>query len=145
MSIGYYAPDLCSAFLQGEPGLPKAQVKKSKCWLLSCVQLFGTPWTVACKAPLSMKFSRQEYWSGQPFPSPGDLPDSETEPGSPALQVDSLPSEPPGKPPENQGSKVFKTRFRNPALPRLTEAKSRVPFVLSALHSTLFYPEITTS
>ena len=60
----------------------------------SCVQLFVTLWTVACQTPLFMEFSRQEYWSGLPFPSPGDLPD----PGSPALQADSLRSEPPGKP-----------------------------------------------
>ena len=46
--------------------------------------------------PLSMKFSRQEYWSGLPFPSPGDLPDPGIEPRSPALQAGSLPSEPPG-------------------------------------------------
>ena len=52
----------------------------------------------ACQAPLSMEFSRKEYWSGQPFPSPGDLHDPEIEPGSPALQAGSLPSEPPGKP-----------------------------------------------
>ena len=51
-------------------------------------------WTVAHQAPLSMGFSRQEYWSGLPFPSPGDLPDTGIEPGSPALQGDSLPSEP---------------------------------------------------
>ena len=57
-----------------------------------------TPWTVACQAPLSMEFSRQEYWNGLPFPSPGDLPSAVIEPGSPALQADSLPSEPPGKP-----------------------------------------------
>ena len=50
------------------------------------------------QAPLSMEFSRQEYWSGLPFPSPGDLPDPGTEPQSPALQADTLPSEPPGKP-----------------------------------------------
>ena len=56
------------------------------------------PWTVACQAPLSMGFSRQEYWSGLPFPSPGDLPNPGVEPGSPALQAGSLPSEPPGKP-----------------------------------------------
>ena len=55
------------------------------------------PWTVAYQAPLSMEFSTQEYWSGLPFPSPGDLPDPGTEPGSPALQADSLLSEPPGK------------------------------------------------
>ena len=53
---------------------------------------FVTPWTVARQAPLSMGFSRQEYWSGLPFPSPGDLPNPGIEPGSPALQVDSLPS-----------------------------------------------------
>ena len=58
---------------------------------LSCVQLFGTPWTVAYQAPLSMELSRQEYWSGWPFPSPGDLPDPGIEPGSPALQADSWP------------------------------------------------------
>ena len=61
--------------------------------LLSRVQLFGIPWTVACQAPLSMGFSRQEYWSGLSFPSPGDLPDPGTEPRSPALQADSLPTE----------------------------------------------------
>ena len=57
----------------------------------------ATPWTVVFQAPLSMGFSRQEYWSGLPFPSPGDLLDPGTEPGSPALQADALPSEPPGK------------------------------------------------
>ena len=55
---------------------------------------FATPWTAALQAPLSMEFSRQEYWSGLPFPSPGDLPTPGIEPGSPALQADSLPSEP---------------------------------------------------
>ena len=49
---------------------------------LSCVQLFVTPWTLACQAPLSMDFSRQEYWCGLPFPTPGDLPDSGIEPTS---------------------------------------------------------------
>ena len=65
---------------------------------LSRVRLFATPWTVAYQAPLSMGFSRQECWSGLPFPSPGDLPDLGIEPRSPALQADALPSEPPGKP-----------------------------------------------
>ena len=64
---------------------------------LSRVQLFVTPWTVAHQAPLSMGFSKQEYWSGLPFPSPGDLPDPGIEPRSPALQADALTSEPPGK------------------------------------------------
>ena len=64
---------------------------------LSCVWLYATPWTVAYKTPLSMEFSRQEYWSGLPFPSPRDLSNPGIEPGSPALQADALPSEPPGK------------------------------------------------
>ena len=58
---------------------------------------FATPWTVAHQAPLSMEFSRQEYWNGLLFPTPGDLPDPGIEPASPALQADSLPSEPQGK------------------------------------------------
>ena len=82
--------------------LPRGTTKiqmKWKCQLVSCVRLSATPWTVAHQAPLSMGLSRQEYWSGEPFPSPGDLPN----PGSPNLgllhwQEDSLPSEPPGKP-----------------------------------------------
>ena len=65
---------------------------------LSHVRLFATPWTIAYQGPLSMGFSRQEYWSGLPFPSPGDLPNPGIEPRSPALQADTLPSEPPGKP-----------------------------------------------
>ena len=56
-----------------------------------------TPWTVACQAPLPMGFSRQEYWSGLPFPSPEDLPNPGIEPRSPALQADSLPTELQGK------------------------------------------------
>ena len=63
---------------------------------LSRVRLFATPWTVAYQAPLSMGFSRQEYWSGLPFPFPGDLPDPGIEPGSPTLEADSLTSEPQG-------------------------------------------------
>ena len=59
----------------------------------------ATPWTVAYEVPPSMGFSRQECWSGLPFPSPGDLPYPGIEPGSPALQADTLPSGPPGKPP----------------------------------------------
>ena len=65
---------------------------------LSRVRLFATPWTVAYQASQSIGFSRQEYWSGLPFPSPGDLPDPGIKPGSPALQADTLPTEPPGKP-----------------------------------------------
>ena len=67
-------------------------------YLLSHVWLFATLWTAACQVPLSMGFSRQEYWSGLPFPSPGDLLNTGIEPLSPSLQADSLYSEPPGKP-----------------------------------------------
>ena len=71
----------------------KAEVKS-----FSCVQLLVTPWTIAYQAPQSMGFSRQEYWSGVPFPSPGDPPYPGVEPGSPALWADALSSKPPGKP-----------------------------------------------
>ena len=63
----------------------------------SHVRLCATLWTAACQAPLSMEFSRQEYWSGLLFPSPGDLPDPGIEPESHALQTDSLLTEPLGK------------------------------------------------
>ena len=69
--------------------------------VLSCfsrVWLWATVWTVACLAPLSMRFSRQEYWSGLPRPPPGDLPDPRIEPGSPALWEDSLPLSHQGSP-----------------------------------------------
>ena len=65
---------------------------------LSRVWLFATPWTSAYQASPSMGFSRQEYWSGLPFPSPGDLPDPGIEPGSPTLEADALTSEPQGSP-----------------------------------------------
>ena len=71
--------------------------RKWKCQSLSHVQLFASSWTIAHHARLSTGFSRQQYWSGLPFPSPGNLPDPGSEPRSPALQADSLLSEPPGK------------------------------------------------
>ena len=64
--------------------------------MLSSIQLFATPWTSTHQAPLSMGFPRKEYWSGFPCPSPGDLPDPGIKLRSPALQADSLASEPPG-------------------------------------------------
>ena len=76
----------------GEHAFWKVKVKS-----LSCVRLFATPWTVAYNIPPSMGFSRQEYWSGLPFPFSEDLPNPGIEPGSPALQADALPSEPLGK------------------------------------------------
>ena len=63
---------------------------------LSHVWLFVTPWPIVCQAPLSLGFSRQEYWSGLPFPPPGDVLNPGIKPWSPALQADSLPSEPVG-------------------------------------------------
>ena len=95
-------PVTVSTFLQYLPWSDGARRHDLRCFncevkLLSCVWLFATPWTVACQAPPSMGFSRQEYWRGLPFPSPGDLPNPGIEPGSPALQADSLASEPPGK------------------------------------------------
>ena len=74
-----------------------SNVLKVKVKSLSQVRLFATPWTVAYQASPSMGFSRQEYWSGLPFPSAGDLPDPGFEPGSPVLQADALPCEQPGK------------------------------------------------
>ena len=71
---------------------------KLKVKSLSRIRLFVTPWTVPHQAPPSMGFFRQKYWSGLPFPSPGDFPDPGIEPRSPTFQAVSLTSEPPGKP-----------------------------------------------
>jgi len=82
----------------------KVKVKgkgKGKGKSLSRVQLFSTPWTVAHHAPLSMGFSRQEYWSELPFPSPGNLPNPGMQPKSPTLAGTFFTSEPPGKPQQN--------------------------------------------
>ena len=68
------------------------------CVSCSVVSNSATPWTITGQIPLSMEFSRQEYWSGLPFPSPEDLSNPGIEPGSPELQADSLLSAPPGKP-----------------------------------------------
>ena len=74
--------------------------------LLSHVQLFTTPWTVAHQASPSMGFTRQEYWSGLPFPSPGDLPHPEVESRSPSLQADAL------YPLSHQGSSISIYKMR---------------------------------
>ena len=74
-------------------------IEKNACACICSVMSDSvTPQTVAHQAPLFMGLSRQEYWNGLPCPPPGNLPDPGIEPKSPALQVDSLPSEPPGKP-----------------------------------------------
>ena len=75
----------------------RSSPKEGEVKSLSHVRLFVTPWTVAYQTPPSMGFSRQEYWSGLPFPSPGDLPNPGIKPRSPALEADALTSEPPGK------------------------------------------------
>ena len=85
---------------------------KVKVKSLSHVRLFVTPWTVAHQPPPSMEFSRQEYWSGLPFPSPGDLPDPGIEPRSPELRADTLPSEPPGNPYRYEGWIIKKTEHQ---------------------------------
>ena len=93
---------------------------KWDCYSLSCVQLFVTPWTVSFQVTLFMELFRQEYWSGLPFPSPGDLPNLRIEPRSPAMQADSLPAEPQGKPKNTVvGSlsllqRIFLTQESNP-------------------------------
>ena len=85
-------------FLQYDFGSGTQEYWVSEVKSLSRVWLFVTPWTVAYQASLSMGFSTQEYWSGLPFLSPGDLPNPGIEPRSPALEADALTSEPPGKP-----------------------------------------------
>ena len=72
--------------------------RKVKVKVTHCVCLFATPWTIACKTPLPMEISRQEYWSMLPLPFTEEITNPEIKPRSPALQVDSLPSEPLGKP-----------------------------------------------
>ena len=91
------AKKLCDVTEEGDCTDIQENELCSEVKLLSRVRLFTIPWTVAYEAPLSMEFSRQEYWSGQPFPSPGGLPDPGMESRSPALRADALPSELPGK------------------------------------------------
>ena len=80
------------------------EMKLYRIMLVSHAQLFATLWTVALQAPLTMGFARQEYWSELPFPSAGDLPSTGIKPGSPVLQADCLPIEPPGRPFEASGA-----------------------------------------
>ena len=80
--------------------------------MLSRARLFATPWTAVHQVPLSIRFSRQRYWSGLPFPSPGDLPNPGIEPGSPALQADSLLTELQGKQMVKRMSTMQETQVR---------------------------------
>ena len=91
LRFNFLLQNLCGGWMQPWSGGGGDLVTKS------CPTLV-TPWTVACQAPLSTGLSRHEYWSGLPFSSPGDLPDPGIDPGSPALQADSLPTELRGKP-----------------------------------------------
>ena len=86
-----------SAFLSMKRAVSTSLIESMKVKLLSRVWLFATPRTIVYQAPPSMGFSRQEYWSGLQFPSPGDLPDPNIEPGYPALRADALTSEPLGE------------------------------------------------
>ena len=90
---------------------------------LNCVPFFATPWTVALQAPLPMEFLRQEYWSGLPLPSAGDFLDPGIEPGLPALQANSLPPEPPGKP--NPGIKPRSRTLQAHSLPAEPQGSPR--------------------
>ena len=104
-------------------------------------RLFGTPRTVAYQAPPSMGFSRQQYWNGLPFPSPGDLLDPGIEPGSPALQADALLSESPGKPPSHTNKVLGKTegkrRRRRQRMKLLDGIISSMDMSLSKLQGTV--------
>ena len=93
--LGDLAPN--QFFLPGILEMGSSEALKVKVKLFSRVQLFATPWTAAYQDPPSKGFSRQEYWSGLPFPYPGDPPDPGIEPGFPALEADALLSEPLGK------------------------------------------------
>ena len=102
VSAGSLGPDVHKALFEANHGA------------FVCVWLFTIPWTVAHQVPLSVEFSRQEYWSRLPFPSPGDLPDPGIKPRSPALQADSLPSEPLEKPLAIFNMCVYKRKCPNP-------------------------------
>ena len=104
---------------------------------LSRVWLFVTPWTVACQAPLSMVFARQEYWSGLPFPTPGDLPDPGVELESPALAGWFFTAEPPRKP---------SMRWHTPTDTHSRErAPAPIQVWLSCLSQILWYPTVSSS
>ena len=98
--------------------------RKGKCWFFSRVRLLVTPWTIAHKPLLSMGLSRQEYWDGLPFPSLGDLSNRGMQPRSPALQADSLPSEPLGKPSDAQ-------KLTKPACANMACRPTRVLHILT--------------
>ena len=108
---------------------------------LTRVRLFVTPWTVAYQAPQSMEFSRQEFWSGLPFPSPGDLPDPGIEPRSPALRAlpsDCFTSEPPGKPLKTGPNCFVKVLYYYTFLPALQESSNCFLILTNTWHGQSF-------
>ena len=109
------------------------------CQSLSCVRFFATPWTVAHQTPLSMKFCRQEHFCGLPCPSSGDLPSPGIEPGSPALQADSLPlPEPPGKQIYVNVGLLFLCVVTLPSKVNLTKKKKKKLTCCVGLHVAIF-------
>ena len=101
--------------------------------LLIRVQLFATAWTVVYQASPSMGFSRQEYWNGLPFPSPGYLPDPGIEPGSPTLEADALTSEPPGKPLSTKSSMLYHVVIDSTCSFKNVQSRSKYGLMLSIL------------
>ena len=95
-SVTQSYPTLCDPMNRSTPGLPvHHHLQESESEVAQSCPTLCDPWTVAHQAPPSMGFSRQEYWSGLPFPSPGDLPNPGIKPRSPTLQADALTSAPP--------------------------------------------------
>ena len=90
------------------------------------------PWTVAHQVPLSMGFSRKEYWSGLPFPSPGDLPNPGIESGSPTLQADALTSDPPGKPQNTYTQQILRFTHLNEEFQRIARREKKPSSVINA-------------
>ena len=104
---------------------------------LSRVWCFATPWIIAYQASLSMEFSRQEYWSRLPFPSPGNLSDPGMEPGSSALQTDSLPSERQGKP-MFQGSNPCSLYWQTDSYQLCRQGSPKVHFFLNDFYRVFY-------
>ena len=106
---------------------------------VTCVWLFTTPWVVANQDPRSVEFSRQEYGIGLPFPTPGDLPNPGIEPRSPALQADSLPTEPPGKLTHLQIASQIQNKSNLPDPEQIKSSRSLSPQEPSSWNEFFFF------
>ena len=126
--------ELVGSFISNDMRNERKKVK-----LLSHVWLCATLRTVAHQASLSMVFSRQEYWSGFSYPSPGDLPDPGIKPGSPALQTDSLPSQPPGKPIPQDRKDYISCKERKSVNRNLEKTIYTIAFILIFWSSLILY------